>query len=205
MNDSAYRRFYSDAYGTGYGVIYMNEFGFKYTELYFFSRRNAVHFGFEIKVEFLEFVFENSESKSCAEYRHVYFLKKIRYSAYVVLVTVSKNYAFNFFFVVYKISYIRNDEINSEHIVAGKAETAVYNDNVVAVFKHGKVLCYLAESAERKYFELFKFCFCHNAPKPALKNGILSNNNYVTRTKKSKSATEKRKSPLHDSVFEWKY
>ena len=54
----------------------------------------------------------------------------------MVLVTVRKNYALYFFSVVYKICHIGNNEVNSEHVVAREAETAVNNDYIVAVFKH---------------------------------------------------------------------
>ena len=117
-------------------MVYMNEFDVKYAELYSFSCGNAMKLRLEIEAEFLEFVFKNSERQPCSVNGDVYPLKKIRNAAYMVLVTVRKNYALYFFSVVYKICHIGNNEVNSEHVVAREAETAVNNDYIVAVFKH---------------------------------------------------------------------
>ena len=62
------------------------------------------------------------------------------------------------FLVLFEVADIRDNEVYTEHIVVGKAETAVYYDNVVARLDNGDILAYLAETAEHRdsYLTLFR-------------------------------------------------
>ena len=68
----------------------------------------------------LKLVFHQSQCKSGTVNRNFDILQQIRYCSDVVLMTVSKHHAHNFFSVGYQISEIRNDDINAVHLVVRK-------------------------------------------------------------------------------------
>ena len=155
MNDRSDRRSDSDANCASYRMIYVNKFNIEYAELYPVSRRDAMQLRLEIETEFLEFVFKNTEGQSRTVNRNVYLLEKIRHAADMILVSVSQNKPLYFLSVVYQIRNVRNDEIDSEHIVAREAESAIDDYDIIAVFEHREVFCDLAETSQCKHFQFF--------------------------------------------------
>ena len=81
----------------------------------------------------------------------------------MVFVSVCENDALNLFRVADQIRDIVDDEVYAEHIVVGKSESAVDDENIIAIFKHGQVFSDLAEAAERNDTQFFEFSFrsCH--------------------------------------------
>jgi ribosome biogenesis protein Tsr3 len=77
----------------------------------------------------------------------------------MVLVAVCQNKTLDLIRVADKIGDVVDDEVNAEHIVVRKAEAAVDDEDAVAVFKHGKVLADLAETAQRDHAQFFEFSF----------------------------------------------
>ena len=75
----------------------------------------------------------------------------------MVLVAVSKDNTFYPVGIGFKIRYIRNDYINSVHLLVRKTKTAVNNNNIGAAFKGGHVFSYFTETTERDYF----YFWCH--------------------------------------------
>ena len=70
----------------------------------------------------------------------------------MVLMTVSYEYRPYSVGVFCKICHVRYDKIYAEHFFIGKAQSAVYNDNIFAVLKYGHVLSYFTNAAEQDYF-----------------------------------------------------
>ena len=54
-----------------------------------------------------------------------------------------------------QIGHVRDHEVDAVHIVLRKAESAVDNDDVLAVFQHGHVLADLIQTAERNDLQFF--------------------------------------------------
>ena len=73
----------------------------------------------------------------------------------MILVSVSQNKPLYFLSVVYQIRNVRNDEIDSEHIVAREAESAIDDYDIIAVFENREVFCDLAETSQCKHFQFF--------------------------------------------------
>ena len=78
----------------------------------------------------------------------VELLHGIGNAADVVLMTVGQEHAADFFLILDKVRHVRNDKVNAVHVVFGKAETAVDDDDILAVFQNGHVLADFVESTE---------------------------------------------------------
>ena len=98
---------------------------------------------------FLQFVLDERNRKRGSVDGHVELLERIRQRADVVLVSVGDHKSFEFCAVLAQIGHVRYDDIDAGHIVVRKADAAIDNDHVVAVFKYGHVLSDFAQAAER--------------------------------------------------------
>ena len=58
----------------------------------------------------------------------------------MILVTVGYQYSADFVRVLLEICYVRNNEVDSEHVVVRKRKSAVYNYDIVLVLENGDVL-----------------------------------------------------------------
>ena len=105
---------------------------------------------------FLQLPLEYAERQTRTVNGNVYLLEQIRHGADMILMTVRDDDALYFFLIVYEIGEIRHDEVYAEHIIVGKAYTAIHDQNIVAVFEHRYVLADLAETAERDDTQLFQ-------------------------------------------------
>ena len=123
-------------------------------------RFDTVELRLEIEYVLLEFVFQNAEGQPCPIDRDVQLLQKIRDTADVVLVAVREHDAANLVRVADKIGKIRHDKVDPQHIVVGEAESAVDDEDAVAVFEHREVLADFIEAAERDDAELFELAPC---------------------------------------------
>ena len=142
----------------GYRVVYADEFDRENARLYGVARLNAVEHRRNIIVELAELALEHAECKTRCVYRDMQITQHVGQCADVVLVSVCDEYSAYLFLVLFEVADIRDNEVYTEHIVVGKAETAVYYDNVVARLDNGDILAYLAETAEHRdsYLTLFR-------------------------------------------------
>ena len=101
-----------------------------------------------LQMMLLKLELDKSGGKSCAVNRAVELLHGIGNAADVVLMTVGQEHAADFFLILDKVRHVRNDKVNAVHVVFGKAETAVDDDDILAVFENGHVLADLIESPE---------------------------------------------------------
>ena len=95
-----------------------------------------------------QLVFQKTERQQCAEYRHVQLLQNIGQCADMVLVPVGQNNSSDFVCVFGKIGNIGNDKVDSKHIILRKRQTAVDDDNVIAIFEYSHVLPDFLQSAK---------------------------------------------------------
>ncbi len=58
----------------------------------------------------------------------------------MILVTVGYQYSADFVRVLLEICYVRNNEVDSEHVILRERKTAVYNYDIVLVLENGDVL-----------------------------------------------------------------
>ncbi|MPN22513.1 hypothetical protein SDC9_169896 [bioreactor metagenome] len=67
----------------------------------------------------------------------------------MILVSVGNHKPLEFCAVFAQIRHVRYDHVNAGHVVVRKADPAVENDHIVAVFKRGHVLSDFAHASER--------------------------------------------------------
>ena len=78
----------------------------------------------------------------------VELLHGVRDAADMILMPVGQEHAADFFLILDKVRHVRNDKVNAVHVVFGKAETAVDDDDILAVFEYGHILADLVETAK---------------------------------------------------------
>ena len=67
----------------------------------------------------------------------------------VVLMPVREQDAADAILVLFQVGDIGNDEVDAQHFLVGKAETAVNDDDVVLIFDDGQIFADLVQSAKR--------------------------------------------------------
>ena len=80
------------------------------------------------------------------------FLEHIRHSADVVLVAVGQDDAADAAGVGFEIADIRQNNVDTVHILVGETHAAIDHDNVAAKFIGSHILADLAETAKRDNF-----------------------------------------------------
>ena len=105
--------------------------------------------GIICQVVLLELILDNPHSKLGGINGYVDIAEHIRQRADVVFVPMGNHKSLYLLNVVFQISYIRDDQINSEHVILRKRKTAVYNNNTVFVFKGSNVHTNLLKASKR--------------------------------------------------------
>ena len=82
-------------------------------------------------------------------------LHRIGDAADVILVPMRQEHAPDAVLILDQIGHVRDHEVDAVHIVLRKAESAVDNDDVLAVFQHSHVLADLIQTAEGNDFQFF--------------------------------------------------
>src|SRR5699024_204128 len=83
----------------------------------------------------------------------------------MILVSMGNYKSFNLFDIIFQISYIRDDQVDSQHIVLRERKTAVYHNNTVFVLKSCNIHSYLFQSAQRNdlQFSIMIFFQCYSS------------------------------------------
>ena len=87
--------------------------------------------------------------------RCVALAQNIRNSADMVLMSVGDHIAAQLVQVALEVRCIRNDQVNTQHVVIRKGNAAVDNYDVIAVLDHRHVLTDLVQTAERYDLQFF--------------------------------------------------
>ena len=107
-------------------------------------------------------------------------LEDVGNGADVVLVTVGQHNAPDLVLIGFQIRDIGNYQVDAQHILIGKAESAVDDDDIVGIFHDGQVFTDLVQSAEGNdaYFAFFffwhkiSFSFCYFSRLYVVRSGI---------------------------------
>ena len=98
-------------------------------------------------------VCDKSQCQLCRIDRHVDFLQYIRKSTDMILMSVRDHKAFDLGNIFFEVSHIRNDKVDSQHVILWERKSTVHNNNAVAVFKGCDVHSDLFQSAQRNDLE----------------------------------------------------
>ena len=83
-----------------------------------------------------------------------YLRKNIGNGAYVILVSVGNDEALELVIILLDIRYIGNYEVNSQHVILRKCESAIHDDNTVFVFEGSDVHSDLFKPTQRDDLKL---------------------------------------------------
>ena len=158
MDYRAERRFDCKRHGVRYAVVDVYELDRKAAETEAVARLLREYLRIVKQVMLLKLQLNERSGERRCVYGNVERLHNVRYSADVVLVTVGKDDSLYPRGVCLQISYIGYNNVNAVHLLVGKAETAVYNNDVGTAFKCGHVFADLSETAKGYDFNFW----CHN-------------------------------------------
>ena len=96
----------------------------------------------------LELVLYDAHREPCGEHRDIDLLKDVRQRADVVLMSVCDDKTLDFIDVILEISSVRDHQVDSEHVVLGKGQSAVYYNNTVFVFEGSYIHTDLLKASE---------------------------------------------------------
>ena len=82
----------------------------------------------------------------------------------MILMSVGDHKTLHFFIIVFQIGNIRDDQVDSQHIVLRERQTAVHHNNTVFVFEGSNVHSDLFQSAQRNDFQFSTVTFFQIAP-----------------------------------------
>ena len=136
-------------------VVGVDELNRKATQLNHIARLNAVeaHLGGHLMLG--ELGLDDAAGQARAVNRRVHLAQHIRQAADVILVSVGDEIAAQLLVVALEVGGIRDDQIHAQHVVVRKRQTAVDDDDVVAVFDHGHVLADLIQTAQGYNLQFF--------------------------------------------------
>ena len=134
--------------GVGNRVVDTDELNAEAAEAHGIVGLHAMEIGVPGQAMLLELVLNDLESQPSAVNGRIYGAQNVRNGADVVLVTVGQHHTADLVPVLFEISDIGNDEIDTEHILVGESDAAVDDNNIVTVLNGGNILSDLTDAAE---------------------------------------------------------
>ena len=120
-------------------VIRLNKLNLKSAKLHDISVFDDIAFCRIKQVVFPQFVLNERHGQCGCIDRNIDITDHKRQRTDMILMTVRDDKTFYTFYIFFQIRDIRNDKINSEHVILGKGQSAIDNDNRITVFKRGDV------------------------------------------------------------------
>ena len=71
----------------------------------------------------------------------------------MVFMTMSQHDTSDFFDIFCQIGYIRDNKVDTQHIIFRESQTAVDDDDIIAVFQHSHVFADFFQTAQRNYLQ----------------------------------------------------
>ena len=152
MKDYSGRCIYSQAYGVGYGVSGSYGLDVKAAQLYLVSGLYSSQI--PLYAMFFELIFHQPKSEPGSVNRKFKFLQEIRYSSYMVFVSVSYHHSHYLFTVFYQISEVWNDDVDSVHFIFREAQSAVHYQYLAVTLQERHILSDLIESSYGNDFKM---------------------------------------------------
>ena len=131
------------------GVVGLDELHIELAELHDVPEGDDVPLRIVQQVVLAELVLDDAHGQAGAVDGHIDLLEDIGEGADVVLVAVGDHKGPDLVDILLQVGRVRNDQVNSQHVILGKSQAAVHDHNAVPVFKCSDVHPDLLESAER--------------------------------------------------------
>ena len=133
-------------------VICLNKLHLKHAKLHYISVFDNIAFCRIKQVVLPHFMLNKRHGQGGCIDRNIDIADHKRQCADMILMTVCDDKTFYTIYIVFQISDIRNDKINSEHIILGKGQSAIDDYNRITVLKRGDVHTDCFQPSERDYF-----------------------------------------------------
>ena len=147
--NGACRRFDGQRSSIYDAVIGLDKFNVKLSQLDNIPERNDMALRNLEKIMLAQLVFDDAHCQPCSVNGNIDLFQNIGQGADVVFVTVGNNKALYLVNILLQISCIRNDKIDTEHVVLREGKAAVHNHNTVPELERGNVHADLFKPAER--------------------------------------------------------
>ena len=129
-------------------VVGLDEFDPEVTQGHNIPEGHDVSLGSTQQVVLPQLVFDNAHGQTRSVDGHIDLFQDIGKSADMILMSVSDHKALHLVDIFFQISRVRYHQIDTEHVVFGKGQTAVYDYDTVPVFKRCDIHPDLLKSAE---------------------------------------------------------
>jgi len=130
-------------------VVDMDRFDREAAERDLLARADLVEDGAGRQAMLFEFILDKADREPCGVNRHIEFFQQIRQAADVILVSVGDEQTLDTVFVLKHIGEVRDDKIDTEHIIFRKNRTAVHENHIALALIQGDVFTDLAQTAQR--------------------------------------------------------
>ncbi len=112
----------------------MEEFHLKGTNIHHFSCTHGLDACFVQHSFFGQIEFNKSFGERSRVDRNIYFFQDVRYRPHMIHVAVGDDNTSHQVLVFLNVFEIRDDVINSRHIMIGEHDACVYDENVLSIF-----------------------------------------------------------------------
>ena len=113
------------------------------TELHYFT------LGLLHEIVLGQLVLDNTHGQAGSVDGNINIPQHIRQCSDMILMSVGDDETFYLVDVILQVGYIRNDQIDSQHIVLRERKTTVYNYNTVTILKSSNVHTDLLQASQR--------------------------------------------------------
>lgn len=139
MDDGSDRRTEIEGTGVGDRVIRMDKADFHAANLYFIT---VMHFVQCIvrNVVFFQFPFNEAAYEFRRVYGHIYFIEQVGQTADMVFMAVRDDDGPYFVPVFNQVTHVRDDEVDTEHVVIREGQAGVDDDDVISVLDDRHIL-----------------------------------------------------------------
>ena len=128
-------------------VVCLDKFDRKITEVDDLSVFYFLELGGTHQIVLFEFVCDQTQCQFGGIDRDIDFLEYIRKGSDMVLMSMCDHKSLDLGNIFFKVGHIRDNKVDSEHVILREGKTAVYDHNAVAVLKSGDVHSDLLQSA----------------------------------------------------------
>ncbi len=154
VDNNARRRINSQRSCILYAVICLDEFDTKTPQIDRLSEFDHLSSGGAEHIMLLQLMLNQPDCQLGRVDRDIDFPQDIRQSSDMILMSVCNNKPFYLVNVLLQICDVRDNQINSQHVVIRESQAAVHHNNTVFIFKGSNVHADLFEAAQRDNLEL---------------------------------------------------
>ena len=101
------------------------------------------------KIVLFQFVADQSQCQLCSIDWNIDLFQYIRKGSDMILVSVGDHKSLNLGNIFLKIGYIRDDQIDSQHIICRERQTTVHHNNTVLILEGSNVHTDLLQASQR--------------------------------------------------------